>query len=241
MSKKFTRLLTASALFCAAGVSGALAASPFELGMVIKSTTNPYYNATLAGAKIAAEETGGKVANYGPTELSARAQVDIINSLAERRVSAIAVAPSDPDAVVPAMERAQKLGVKVVTFDADASGGRPFFVNQATSDFDRPVRRATADPRDGAGPQGRGCGCFRPADGRKSEFVDRSVQGRDQEISGVKLVDTVYGYDNEQKAFDATVALTTKYPDLVGIFAPTCPGLPAVARALSWWAKATEK
>ena len=81
--------------------------------MVIKSTTNPYYNATLAGAKIAAEETGGKVANYGPTELSARAQVDIINSLAERRVSAIAVAPSDPDAVVPAMERAQKLGVKV--------------------------------------------------------------------------------------------------------------------------------
>ena len=48
----------------------------------------------------------------------------------------------------------------------------------------------------------------------------------------VKLVDTVYGYDNEQKAFDATVALTTKYPDLVGIFAPTCPGLPAVARAL---------
>ena len=134
MSRKFTRLLMVSALFCAAGVSGALAASPFELGMVIKSTTNPYYNATLAGAKIAAEETGGKVANYGPTESSAKAQVDIINSLAERHVSAIAVAPSDPDAVVPAMERAQKLGVKVVTFDADASGGRPFFVNQATSD-----------------------------------------------------------------------------------------------------------
>ena len=48
----------------------------------------------------------------------------------------------------------------------------------------------------------------------------------------VQIVDTVYGYDNEQKAFDATVALTTKYPDLAGIFAPTCPGLPAVARAL---------
>ena len=48
----------------------------------------------------------------------------------------------------------------------------------------------------------------------------------------IEIVDTVYGYDNEQKAFDATVALTTKYPDLAGIFAPTCPGLPAVARAL---------
>ncbi|MGA7816677.1 MAG: hypothetical protein WCA53_27880, partial [Caballeronia sp.] len=88
MSTRFSQLLKASALFFAAGVSGALAASPFELGMVIKSTTNPYYNATLAGAKIAADETGGKVANYGPTESSAKAQVDIINSLAERHVSA---------------------------------------------------------------------------------------------------------------------------------------------------------
>jgi ABC-type sugar transport system substrate-binding protein len=50
MSKKFTRLLTASALFCAAGVSGALAASPFELGMVIKSTTNPYYCESVGAA-----------------------------------------------------------------------------------------------------------------------------------------------------------------------------------------------
>ena len=49
----------------------------------------------------------------------------------------------------------------------------------------------------------------------------------------IEVVDTVYGYDNEQKAFDATIALTTKYPELAGIFAPTCPGLPAVARALS--------
>ena len=48
----------------------------------------------------------------------------------------------------------------------------------------------------------------------------------------IQVVDEVYGYDNEQKAYDPTVALTTKYPDLGGIYAPTCPGLPAVARAL---------
>ena len=33
-------------------------------------------------------------------------------------IPAIAVAPSDPDAVAPAMKRAQKLGAKVITFDA---------------------------------------------------------------------------------------------------------------------------
>ena len=80
----------------------------FELAMVIKSTTNPYYNATLAGAQMAAEELGGTVENYGPTQSSATAQVDIINNLADRRIPAIAVAPSDPDAVAPAMKRAQQ-------------------------------------------------------------------------------------------------------------------------------------
>src|SRR5262245_4222923 len=94
-------------------IGGAYAADDFELAMVIKSTTNPYYNATLAGAKMAAEEIGGKVENYGPTQSSATAQVDIINNLADRHVTAIAVAPSDPDAVAPAMKRAAKLGAVV--------------------------------------------------------------------------------------------------------------------------------
>ena len=96
-------------------------ADDFELAMVIKETTNPYYNATLTGARIAAEEIGGTANNYGPTQSSGQAQVEIINNLADRHVPAIAVAASDPDAVVPAMKRAQKLGAKVVTFDADSA------------------------------------------------------------------------------------------------------------------------
>src|SRR5215472_1895764 len=84
----------------------AAAADDFELAMVIKETTNPYYNATLAGARIAAGEIGGKANNYGPTQSSGQAQVEIINNLADRHVPAIAIAPSDPDAVVPAMKRA---------------------------------------------------------------------------------------------------------------------------------------
>src|SRR5580704_17478110 len=162
--------------------------------------------ATLAGAKIAAEETGGKVANYGPTESSAKAQVDIINSLAERRVSAIAVAPSDPDAVVPAMERAQKLGVKVVTFDADASGGRPFFVNQATSDSIGRFGGQLLIREMGADPKGEvAVDSAQPTAANQNLWIE-AFKDEIKKYPGVKLVDTVYGYDNEQKAFDATVA-----------------------------------
>src|SRR5271157_2282059 len=43
-------------------------ADDFELAMVIKETTNPYYNATLSGAKIAAGEIGGTANNYRSEE-----------------------------------------------------------------------------------------------------------------------------------------------------------------------------
>jgi len=48
--------------------------------MVIKETTNPYYNATLEGARIAAKEIGGTANNYGPTQSSGQAQVELINN-----------------------------------------------------------------------------------------------------------------------------------------------------------------
>ncbi|GLS18591.1 rhamnose ABC transporter substrate-binding protein [Labrys miyagiensis] len=231
MSKSLRHILLAGALIAFA-LPTAVLADDFKLGMVIKSTTNPYYNATLAGAKIAAQETGGEVDNYGPTESSAKAQVDIINSLADRRVTAIAVAPSDPDAVVPAMQRAAKLGAKVVTFDADASGGRSFFVNQATSDSIGRFGAQLLIRELGPDPKGEvAVVSAQPTAANQNLWIE-AFKDEVAKYPGLKVVDTVYGYDNEQKAFDATVALTTKHPNLAGIFAPTCPGLPAVARAL---------
>lgn len=206
-------------------------ADDFELAMVIKETTNPYYNATLSGARIAAGEIGGTANNYGPTQSSGQAQVEIINNLADRHVPAIAIAASDPDAVVPAMKRAQKLGAKVVTFDADsAPDGRPFFVNQATSDS---IGRYGAELLLKAmGPKGKvAIVSAQPTAANQNAWI-AAFRDEMKKYQGIEIVDEVYGYDNEQKAFDATVALVTKYPDLAGIFAPTCPGLPAVARAL---------
>jgi len=241
MNRKRIALLTAAAAALVAAPfatmlwsGGAPArADDFELAMVIKETTNPYYNATLKGAQIAASEVGGTAKNYGPTQSSAQAQVELINNLADRHVAAIAVAPSDPDAVVPAMKRAQKLGAKVMTFDADSGAeGRPFFVNQATSDSIGRYGAILLVKAMGDHPQGKvAIVSAQPTAANQNLWID-AFKDEMKKYPDVQIVDTVYGYDNEQKAFDATVALTTKYPDLAGIFAPTCPGLPAVARAL---------
>src|SRR5882757_11518598 len=234
MKKTLALALAGVAAFAATFIAGAqVRADDFKLAMVIKSTTNPYYNATLAGAKMAAEELGGSVENDGPTQSSATAQVDIINNLADRHVSAIAVAPSDPDAVAPAMKRAEKLGSKVMTFDADSGAeGRPFFVNQATSDSIGRYGAVLLAKAMGGTPKGKiAIVSAQPTAANQNLWIE-ALKDEMKKYPDVQIVDTVYGYDNEQKAFDATVALTTKYPDLAGIFAQTCPGLPAVARAL---------
>jgi rhamnose transport system substrate-binding protein len=206
-------------------------AADFELAMVIKETTNPYYNATLKGAQIAAGEIGGTAKNYGPTQSSPQAQIEIINNLADRHVPAIAIAPSDPNAVVPAMKRAQKLGAKVISYDADsAPEGRPFFVNQATTES---VGKFAGEKlAEIMGDKGKvAVVSAQPTAANQNAWI-AAFRAEIKKHPNIQVVDEVYGYDNEQKAYDLTVALTTKYPDLGGIYAPTCPGLPAVARAL---------
>lgn len=49
----------------------------------------------------------------------------------------------------------------------------------------------------------------------------------------IELVDVVYGDDDDQKSFDQTAALLSKYPDLKGIVSPTTVGIAAAARYLS--------
>ena len=49
----------------------------------------------------------------------------------------------------------------------------------------------------------------------------------------LKLVDTVYGDDEDQKSFDQTQALLPSHPNLKGIISPTTVGIAAAARYLS--------
>ena len=49
----------------------------------------------------------------------------------------------------------------------------------------------------------------------------------------IKLVDTVYGDDDDQTSFDKTAALLQSHPNLKGIISPTTVGIAAAARYLS--------
>jgi ABC-type sugar transport system substrate-binding protein len=93
-----------------------------------------FFNATERGAKEAAAELGIDLVYDGPATNDVQKQIEMIETWISRGFDAIAVAPNDPDAIVPVLEDARAQGITVVTWDADAApSARDFFTNQCTS------------------------------------------------------------------------------------------------------------
>ena len=102
--------------------------------MVPKFTNAQYFAATQKGGQEAADDLGATFIYEGTVNADIDGQIQVIDSLIARGIDALVVSPNDPDAIVPELQKAQQAGVKVVTYDADSSGGRDLFVNQATAD-----------------------------------------------------------------------------------------------------------
>jgi ABC-type sugar transport system substrate-binding protein len=75
------------------------------------------------------------VLQEAPSQATAEAQIEFINNLVSRKVGVIAIAGNDANAVAPALKRAAKQGVKIISYDSDvARDARTLFLNQAKGD-----------------------------------------------------------------------------------------------------------
>ncbi|WP_206995043.1 autoinducer 2 ABC transporter substrate-binding protein [Trinickia mobilis] len=119
---KLTRLsvaLTACAL--SAGVMVAAHAATNEtIVTVVKVTGINWFNRMDEGVKQFATDNPGVTAyQTGPGRADAAQQLNIIEDLIAKKVSAIAVVPYDPATLEPALKKAMDRGIKVVTHEAD--------------------------------------------------------------------------------------------------------------------------
>src|SRR5271165_2124931 len=124
----------------ALAASGAIAAEecakgPVTVGFLPKLDTDPYFQVARQGAEEAQGEIGGKVVQQAPSQATAEAQIGFINNLVSQKVDVIAIAGNDANAVAPALKRAAKQGVRVVSYDSDvAADARSLFMNQVSFD-----------------------------------------------------------------------------------------------------------
>jgi rhamnose transport system substrate-binding protein len=198
-----------------------------------KNLGNPYFDTSDAGGKKAVEAFGGTYQEVGPDAATPDAQVPFINTAAQQGVNALIVSADDPNAICDALNQAREAGTKVVTFDSDTDPScRDLFINQATSDG---IAKVEVDLiAEQIGDAGEVAILSAAANAtNQNAWIDLMKKDLQANHPNIKLVDVVYGNDDDQTSFDKTAALLQAHPNLKGIISPTTVGIAAAARYLS--------
>jgi rhamnose transport system substrate-binding protein len=214
------------------GDSGSKSSKKVSVTFIPKNLGNPYFDTSDAGGKKAVEEFGGTYAQVGPQEASPDGQAQYIDTEAQKHTSALVVSANDPKALCDSLNSAKDAGTKVVTFDADTDPScRDLFVNQATSEG---IGKVQVDMiADQIGDSGEIAILSATANATNQNAWIDVMKKELANHPNIKLVETAYGDDDDQKSFDKTAALLQKHPNLKGIISPTTVGIAASARYLS--------
>lgn len=218
----------------AAGTSTSNASSAnLEITFLPKNLGNPYFDTSDKGGKTAIEEFGGKYAEVGPATAGPDAQVSYINTLTQQQVGGIVLSANDKAALCDSLNAARQGGVKVVTFDSDTNADcRDLFINQATSEG---IAKVQVDIiAEQIGDSGEIAILSASANAtNQNAWIDLMKKDLTANHPNIKLVDVVYGNDDDQTSFEKTSGLLQSHPKLKGIISPTTVGIAAAARYLS--------
>ncbi|MEU2349198.1 rhamnose ABC transporter substrate-binding protein [Modestobacter sp. NPDC049651] len=207
--------------------------SGLKIAFLPKQLNNPYFSVADGGGKKAVDALKGDYSEVGPTEASASSQVSYINTLTQQGADVIVTSANDPNAICSALDQARSGGAKVVTFDSDTDPKcRDLFINQATAEG---IAHTQIDEMaKQIGGAGKVAILSATANAtNQNAWIDLMKSYAGEKYPQLEIVATVYGDDEDEKSFQETQGLLSKYPDLKGIISPTTVGISAAARYLS--------
>jgi rhamnose transport system substrate-binding protein len=207
---------------------------PVVVGLLPKLDTDPYFQVAKGGAEEAAKEIGGSVIQAAPSQATAEAQIEFINNFVAQKVGVIAIAANDANAVAPALKRAAKQGIHVISYDSGAATeARQVFVNQVKGES--LAEMMLISMHDLIGGEGEFAILSSTATAtNQNAWIDfmKAKMASDPKFAKMKLVQVAYGQESEQVNQQQALALVQAFPNLKGIIIPAGIGLPAAARAL---------
>jgi ABC-type sugar transport system substrate-binding protein len=219
-------------VFLASLVTASAADAKLVVAMLPKSKGNAYFISCKAGADKAAKELGVQLLFDGPTDSNAAKQNEIVENWITLGVDVIAVAAENKEGISTALRKAQKQGIKVLTYDADAmTDARSFFVNQATPEgIGQGLMDEAARLTGGEGEFAMIVASLTAANQREWQ---KHVEARLKEkYPKMKLVAVRPCDDLKDKAQSEATAMLSANPKLKLIMAICSPGVPGAAEAV---------
>lgn len=191
-----------------------------------------YYNAVKQGVDEAAKELAdvADITWQGPTEATVDKQIEMLETIIPTKPDVICIAANDPDAIQPTLEKAQKEGIKVVSWDADANV-RDIFVNLVDyTVFGNAIIDSLAEQ---IGEEGDVAIITTTFTATNQVLWIEAMEARlAEKYPNIKIVDTREAGEDTQKANTLASDLMKSYPDLKGIIALGAPNLPGAVDAV---------
>lgn len=220
-----------SALAALPRPAAATAAPPLRIAVMPKLVGIAYYDAVEQGVQAAARELPGLAVQWlGPRQDHAERQVEMIERLLPSRPHLLAVAANDPVALAPVLQRARRAGIRLMSWDADATP-REFFVNLV--DYQIFGTRLVEVLAAQTGPRGDiaiiTTSFAAPNQVRWIQAIKRTLYAR---YPTLRIVDIRPAGESAEHAYRVAQELIAAHPGLRGLVALGVPNLPGAARAV---------
>ena len=213
-------------------LSGCTRSEKKVVGVVPKGANHIFWQTVHAGALKAAAEYGFEVEWNAPTlEIDSSRQIEIVDSMVNKHLAGIVLAPVDKNALVAVVERAAAAGIPVSIFDSALDSNKKVsFVATNNEEGGRMAARRLAEVIGGKGKVA--VIGFMPG---SASTMEREHGFQDEMRKNFPAIDVVamqFGMADRAKSMAATENILTAHPDLAGLFADNESSLAGTVQAL---------
>ena len=232
--KKILSLVLVSVLLLS--LVGAVSAQEkdWEIVVVPKDASNPWFVRMKVGVDEYAKETGLNVYQKGTAEIDATLQAQLVQDLIAQGVDAICVVPVNPESLEPVLKQAMDAGIVVIAHE----GASLENVNYDIEAFSNAGYGAFImdNLAEAMGEEGLYTTMVaHVTNASHNEWADAGVAHQKEKYPNMTLLaeePRVESEDNGDVAYNKAKELFKKYPDLKGIMGTSSYDAPGIARAI---------
>jgi ribose transport system substrate-binding protein len=230
MKRPLTTVIASALLFAAS-----IASADKEIAVIVKTASSDFWQNVKKGATAAAAELKGYTASFqgAASDTDLAGQVALVENAVNRKVGAIVLAPSDPDALIPAMKKAWEARIPVIVIDSAAGeAGKSYYQSFLATDNKLAGELCAKALIDKIGTTGK-IAIMSYTAGSGSEVA--RVGGFKKYIeshSKLQIVGPFYSNSQMGTALNQTTDVLAANPDLKGIFGANEPTAIGMGRAL---------
>lgn len=235
MSKHLKTLLACALATTLSLAAGAAAAADKEIAVIVKTANSDFWQNVKKGATDGIADAKGYTTTFqgAASDTDLAGQVALVENAINRKVAGIVLAPSDPDALIPAIKKAWEAKIPVILIDSAASdSGKNYYQSFLATDNKKAGELCAQALIAKVGTTGK-IAIMSYTAGSGSE-VGRVGGFKDyiQKHSKLKIVGPFYSNSQMGTALNQTTDVLAANADLKGIFGANEPTAIGMGRAL---------